>query len=385
MTNTLMYIAEKARSGVFKPKSIASIHKKALLRSRQKRQNRMLSSAQFHQGKAISKLPKEFSHQSSFQTFWKYTVARRQLRPKDQLPYVPLNLDKLKEASNELRITWLGHSNVFLEIEKQRILIDPVFEHASPDIVKLFFKRNVNVPTARESLPIPDVIVISHDHYDHLEKTTMQFYADKKVYFLVPLGVGEHLERWGVAPSKIKELDWWEAVTINGVTYTATPANHQSGRTGFDTNKTLWASWCIRSQNASVFYSGDSAYSQHFKEIGERMGPFDVAFMEVAANVKKGRGFPVENWGHMQARHTLKAFHDVKAKSLFPVHWSTYELFTHKWDEPMQDLMEETKRKPISLITPLVGETIYLHSPQAQIRWWDETNLNVDSSRCCKA
>ena len=110
------------------------------------------------------------------------------------------------------------------------------------------------------------------------------------------------------------------------------------------------------------------------------MGPFDVAFMEVAANVKKGRGFPVENWGHMQARHTVKAFHDVKAKSLFPVHWSTYELFTHKWDEPIQDLMLEVKRKPISLLTPLVGQSIYLHSPQAKIKWWDEVNYLLEGS-----
>ncbi|RCS70110.1 MBL fold metallo-hydrolase [Vibrio casei] len=380
MTNTLVNIAGKALDIVSTPESIRHLRQQEVITSRQKRKNRMLSSAQFQNGTAITKLPKQYSHQSTFQTFWKYTGERHHLKPKNELPYMLLDAHQLRQVSDELRITWLGHSSLFIEMSKQRILIDPVFEHASPNIVKALFKRNVSIPTTRENLPMPDVIVISHDHYDHLEKETMQFYADKNVHFLVPLGVGEHLEKWGVSPSKIKEFDWWESAAIKGVIYTATPANHQSGRTGLDTNKTLWASWCIHSQHSSVFYSGDTAYDKHFKEIGERMGPFDVAFMEVAANVKKGRGFPVENWGHMQARHTVKAFHDVKAKSLFPVHWSTYELFTHKWDEPIQDLMLEVKRKPISLLTPLVGQSIYLHSPQAKIKWWDEVNYLLEGS-----
>lgn len=380
MTNTLVNIAGKALDIISTPESIQHLRQQEVITSRQKRKNRMLSSAQFQNGTAISKLPKQYSHQSAFQTFWKYTGERRHLKPKNELPYMPLDVHQLQQASDELRITWLGHSSLFIELKRQRILIDPVFDHASPNMVKGLFKRNVNVPTTRENLPLPDVIVISHDHYDHLEKETMQFYADKNVHFLVPLGVGEHLEKWGVQPLKIKEFDWWESATIKGVTYTATPANHQSGRTGLDTNKTLWASWCIHSPHSSIFYSGDTAYDSHFKEIGDRLGPFDVAFMEVAANVKKGRGFPVENWGHMQARHTVKAFHDVKAKRLFPVHWSTYELFTHKWDEPIQDLMLEVKRKPILLLTPLVGQSIHLHSPQATIKWWDEAFYQLEGS-----
>ncbi|WP_036821275.1 MBL fold metallo-hydrolase, partial [Photobacterium sanctipauli] len=230
--------------------------------------------------------------------------------------------------------------------------------------------RNVDAPVSREDLPTPDVILISHDHYDHLEESTARYYANKDVMFYVPLGVGRHLEKWGVKPQNISEFDWWESQVINSVRITAAPANHNSGRGLFDSNTTLWASWAIQAEAGSIFYSGDSAYGEHFKEIGQKLGPFDMTFIEVAANVKDGKGYPVEGWGHMQAAHTMQAHLDVGGDKLFPVHWSTFELFLHQWDEPVNDLIEEALAHQVELVTPLIGQSLDMSQPIRTTYWW---------------
>ncbi|MFN3016890.1 MBL fold metallo-hydrolase [Vibrio coralliilyticus] len=338
------------------------------------RAKRTFNSKQFNNGKVVARMPSVPSPESMSAVMWKFFFQRASLKPQTMLPHVPVNMVKLAQRSDDMRVTWLGHSSLFIDIDRIRILIDPVFEHASPWVAKKLFSRNVKAPVKRDKLPLPDVIVISHDHYDHLEESTIRYYADKDVVFMVPLAVGRHLEKWGVSPAKIEELDWWESTTINGVKLTAAPANHNSGRTGFDSNSTLWASWAIHGKSGSLFYSGDSAYDTHFKEIGKKLGPFDMAFIEVAANVKEGKGFPVENWGHMQARHTMQAFMDLGAEQLFPVHWSTFELFAHKWDEPMTDLIEEAKVTGARLVTPMVGETLELNDEINTSFWWENQN-----------
>lgn len=338
------------------------------------RAKRIFNSKQFNNGKVVARMPNVPSPESMSAVMWKFFFQRASLKPQTMLPHVPVNMVKLAQRSDDMRVTWLGHSSLFIDIDRTRILIDPVFEHASPWVAKKLFSRNVKAPVKRDELPLPDAIVISHDHYDHLEESTIRYYADKDVVFMVPLAVGRHLEKWGVNPAKIQELDWWESTTINGVKLIAAPANHNSGRTGFDSNSTLWASWAIHGKSGSLFYSGDSAYDTHFKEIGQKLGPFDMAFIEVAANVKEGKGFPVENWGHMQARHTMQAFMDLGAEQLFPVHWSTFELFAHKWDEPMTDLIEEAKVTGARLVTPMVGETLELNDEINTSFWWRNQN-----------
>ena len=363
--------------------------------SKKRRQERIASSPQFHQGRVIGRMPKTSYKGSKTVLNLKSFFNRANLKPRETLPHAQLDLTVLKKRSKALRVTWLGHSSLFLEMNYTRILIDPVFEFAAPLIAKPWFNRNVNTPIKKEDLPLPDVIVISHDHYDHLEKSTIKFYADKPVRFFVPLGVGRHLENWGIRPEKIQEFDWWESAVINGVEMISAPANHNSGRTGLDNDKTLWCSWAFRSQQGSVFFSGDTAYDAHFSQVHERLGKFDIAFIEVAANVKDGNGYPVENCGHMQARHTMQAFLDLGAEKLFPVHWSTFELFTHKWDEPMADLIEEFVKvganlvspidlvppidlvAPIDLVTPMVGETVYLKQVQETNFWWTDLELSA--------
>ena len=344
----------------------------ALARSEQQRAERIAQSPQFQGGKVITRMPSVPSPESMSSVMWTFFFERSSLKPQGSLPNRPVDIERLNQRSDEMRVTWLGHSSLFIDIDKTRILIDPVFEYASPRLAKRWFDRNVSAPVSREALPTPDVIVISHDHYDHLEESTVRYYADKEVLFFVPLAVGRHLEKWGVPAEKIQEFDWWESARVNGVELIAAPANHNSGRTGFDSNTTLWASWAIKGQHGSLFYSGDSAYDDHFAQIGQKLGPFDMAFIEVAANVKDGRGFPVENWGHMQAKHTMQAFLDLEAKHLFPVHWSTFELFAHKWDEPMTDLIAEAEHVNAHLVTPMIGETILVGDDIQTSYWWQE-------------
>ncbi|MDN3612460.1 MBL fold metallo-hydrolase [Vibrio ostreicida] len=375
MSNMIKTTVISALSAVGLSQLLKTDNQTALQESEALRANRILSSAQFSGGKAIARMPQVATSESLLSVMWAFLFERHKLKPQFTLPNVEVDTKQLAVRSDHVRVTWLGHSSLFIDIDQTRLLIDPVFEYASPWIAKRLFSRNVNVPVAREALPVPDAILISHDHYDHLEESTIRYYAEKNVQFLVPLAVGRHLEKWGVSSHNIQEFDWWESTSVNGVTLTATPANHNSGRTGYDSNATLWASWAIQGQSGSLFYSGDSAYDTHFKDIGERLGPFDMAFIEVAANVKQGKGFPVENWGHMQARHTLQAFKDLGAEKLFPVHWSTFELFAHKWDEPMTDLIAEANanKTSVALVTPMIGETLNLASEIKTTYWWQKS------------
>ncbi|MEZ8094323.1 MBL fold metallo-hydrolase [Photobacterium swingsii] len=345
-----------------------------LVKSEDIRQERIAQSPQFKDGKVISNIVKVDTDQGMAKLMWRFFAERSQMKPAKALPYHTVDTAALATPSDALRVTWLGHSSLFVEVDRTRILIDPVFDYAAPAAFAGLFKRNVEAPVAREDLPLPDVIVISHDHYDHLEESTARYFADQGVRFLVPLGVGRHLEGWGIDPNLIDELDWWEHKEINSVTLTAAPVNHNSGRGLFDTNKTLWASWAIQADSGSVFYSGDTAYGGHFTEIGERLGPFDLSFIEVAANVKDGEGYPVEGWGHMQASHTMQAHLDVRAEKLFPVHWSTYELFLHRWDEPVNDLIEEANTHGATLVTPMVGDSLDFSQAIMTDYWWKKLN-----------
>ncbi|EGU46332.1 hypothetical protein VII00023_12116 [Vibrio ichthyoenteri ATCC 700023] len=345
------------------------------------RKQRVANSPQFHQGRVISNMPNVPTTQSMSEIVWAFLFKRSTLKPTKALPYQIIKPSQFSKPHKVPRVTWLGHSSLYVEMDGQKLLIEPVFEYASPWIAKRLFARNVAAPIKREDLPIPDAIVISHDHYDHLEESTIRYYvkyaAQNQIRFIVPLAVGRHLERWGVAPAQIEELDWWQSTLLGSIEITATPANHNSGRTGLDSNKTLWASWALKGHDGSLFYSGDSAYDDHFKQIGQRLGPFDMAFVEVAANVKDGQGFPVENWGHMQAKHTIRAFADLNAKQLMPVHWSTYELFSHRWDEPIEDLLSEAQDFGTTLVTPMVGQSFEVGTENLTDRWWYSPQVDM--------
>ena len=223
------------------------------------------------------------------------------------------------------------------------------------------------VPVDINQLPSIEGVIISHNHYDHLDHGSIQQLKDRVNHFLVPLGIGRKLQDWGVAKEKITELDWWEKKTIGGVELIATPAQHFSGRGVFDSDKTLWNSWIVKSQEHSIYFSGDTGYFPGFTEIGERYGPFDYAFMECGAYNKQWSDI------HMMPEDTLQAFKDVKGKVLVPVHNGTFDLSTHAWFDPMERITALAKKDDIPVLLPVIGDTVQLSQAlrtESDNSWW---------------
>ena len=271
------------------------------------------------------------------------------------------------EASDDsVKFIWLGHSTVLLSIDGRVILFDPVFsDHASP--FPIAAKRFQPPVIHLEDLPEVDHIIISHDHYDHLDMETVKYFVNSNVKFITPLGVGSHLRYWGVDEARITELDWWEEANLDGVMYAATPSQHFSGRIGVMHNdKTLWASWVIAGKEDSVYFSGDSGYDTHYKDIGRKYGPFDVVFME--------NGQYNESWRavHNLPDEAITAFKDVGGTYLVPVHWGMFNLSVHNWFDPPNEITRLAKAEDIKLITPRLGQLIDLNNPPLYDQWWLE-------------
>ncbi len=263
-----------------------------------------------------------------------------------------------------LRITWLGHSTMIIEIDGYRVLTDPVWgERCSPST--WFGPRRFHAPPlALDALPKIDAVIISHDHYDHLDTPTIKALAKTDIPFLAPLGVGAHLEHWGVKPEKITELDWWQSHSFEGLKLTATPARHFSGRGVGDRNQTLWASWVVQTEQHKVYFSGDTGMFPGFKEIGDRMGPFDVTMIEVGAYHSL--------WAdvHLGPEQAVAAHRMLRGKLMLPIHWGTFNLALHGWTEPAQRLEEAVKRVGVELFIPQQGQSFEPSALPPQKRWW---------------
>ena len=284
--------------------------------------------------------------------------------PKNRLPEVRPALPSFIIPSENMKFIWFGHSTLLLNVDGQIILIDPVFsETASPFS---FLVKRFQAPVLRlKELPHVDMIVISHDHYDHLDEKTIRYFKNKTSKFMVPLRVGNHLRKWGINNSRITELAWGESSTDQGITYTAAPAQHFSGRGLTDRNKTLWASWIIQGQQEKIFYSGDSGYGAHFKEIGTRFGPFDFAFME---NGQYNTLWPDV---HMQPEESIQALIDLNAHTFIPVHWGMFDLSLHHWSEPILRLQKFMTASYMPFIAPRLGEVVDTRSYKNDF-WWEK-------------
>jgi len=271
-------------------------------------------------------------------------------------------------SPSELRAIWLGHSSVYVEIEGLRLLVDPVFStHASP-FSSFGPKRFHAPPIALIDLPHIDAVLISHDHYDHLDMPTVQYLSSKGTHFFVPLGVGSHLDKWGIPKHQITELDWWESSTIKDLLIVCTPAQHYSSRGFFDYKKSLWSSWVLKGTEYRVFYSGDTGYSDHFKQIGDQLGPFDLGIMRI------GQYGPGASWiySNMDPEDAVKANRAVQAVRMLPVHWGTFNLAFHNWDDPIKRAVKAAHEQDVKLVTPRVGEIIIPNEPLNPDRWWEE-------------
>lgn len=272
----------------------------------------------------------------------------------------------LQKPDSGLRATWLGHSTVLLEMDGLRVLTDPVWgSRASPSRI-VGPKRFQPVPITLRELPSIDLVVISHDHYDHLDYPTIRELAKRDVPFVTSLGVGAHLEAWGVPAHRITELDWWQSHTLPNadLTITAAPSQHFSGRGLKDRNATLWSSMVIRSKRHSVFFSGDTGLTTEYATIRERLGPFDLVMLEV------GAFHP--SWGdiHLGPENALKAYSLLGGGAFLPVHWGTFSLAMHAWDEPVETLLKLAPKYDAQLLMPRLGEAVEPAQVEAVTPWW---------------
>lgn len=292
--------------------------------------------------------------------------------PEQRHPPAPIPVVALTSASFErppasgLRATWLGHSTVLVEIDGMRILFDPVWaKRASPSAL-VGPRRFFDVPLPIGEVPPLDAVIASHDHYDHLDRGVIKALAKAQpgVRFIVPLGVGAHIEKWGVSPERVTDLDWGESTTLGALTLTATPARHFSGRGLSDKNHTLWASWSVRGPTHRVFHSGDTGPFAGFADIGARHGPFDLTLIKIGAY---GEGWPDI---HVNPEQAVGANASLRGRALLPIHWGTFNLAFHAWDEPAERVVAAALKNGTKLFVPRPGESIEPGTAAATTPWW---------------
>lgn len=313
----------------------------------------------------LNPVNKEYGWEFTKKMLKKQLRANPQRKPTKSLPFIKWNKEEIQNLNDSITTAiWYGHSAFYLKMNGKNILLDPMFgDYPSPIPYTLTKRFNDTLPIDIADLPIIDVILLSHDHYDHLDYGSILELKNKTKQFIVPLGVGAHLEKWGVDNSKITELNWYEDITIDEMTFSCTPAQHFSGRGITDKFRTLWCSWVIDGKH-KIFFSGDSGYSDEFKKIGEKYGPFDVCLMEC--------GQYDELWGdiHMFPKQTVQAHLDLGGNMLIPIHWGGFTLATHNWDDPIIRLSSICKQQNINLSTPIIGEKIVIGKKQEFSTWW---------------
>lgn len=294
-------------------------------------------------------------------------LGGQQRRPARPIPVESLDVSSMiAPGAKQDAIVWLGHSASMLRIDGKTLLLDPMLGRAPSPFPWFGGGRYSEAPPILpDELPEIDAVIFSHDHYDHLDYGTIKALHRKVGRFFVPLGVGGHLVRWGVDPAKIEEFDWWVETEWQGLRLACAPARHFSGRSVHDRQSTLFCSWAILGEEKKVFFSGDSGYGPHFREIGERYGPFDLTLMEC------GQYDP--RWGllHMMPEETVQAHLDVQGQVMIPIHWGGFTLSLHSWTDPVERATEEGRRLGAIVATPRIGEVVPLDSAAwPSTPWW---------------
>ncbi len=287
-------------------------------------------------------------------------------KPASSLPSGKSNLLSLQPDEN--KIVWFGHSSYFMQVDGKRILVDPVLSgSASPIRFTTTSYKGSDVYTPAD-FPVIDYLFITHDHWDHMDYSTILKLKPKIKTIITGLGTGAHLEHWGFDTNNIIEKDWNETIQLeNGFTVNTTPGRHFSGR-GIKRNLALWMSFVLTTPTMKIFIGGDSGYDSHFKTIGDAYGPFDIAILEC------GQYNRYWKYIHMMPEEVVQAGIDLQTKILFPVHWGKFSLSLHAWDEPVTRVTAEANKKNIKIITPMIGEAVDLKAPAPSIPWWE----NID-------
>jgi len=302
----------------------------------------------------------------SMPTLGEFLCGGERRVPRGPLPSMNPLETWVKPPASGLRATWLGHSTVLIEVDGLRLLTDPIWGPRASPSRYAGPKRYQPVPVRLRKMPPVDLVIVSHDHYDHLDYPTIRELAKLEVPFVTSLGVGAHLEAWGVPPERIVELDWWEAHSLpnSELTVTAAPSQHFSGRGLHDRNATLWSSLVIRSPRHAVFFSGDTGLTTQYQTIRERLGPFDLVMLEV------GAFHPA--WGdiHLGPENALKALTLLGGGTFLPVHWGTFSLAMHAWDQPAEALLELGPKAGARLLMPRLGEPVEPAHAQDPKPWW---------------
>ena len=328
---------------------------------------RIKKSPNYNGGKFVNAEPTEHHAGGNYwDVIRDYLFSSEDRRPSEIIATRPADLTNFDIISG-LQLFWLGHSTVLINIDSITILIDPVFDERVAVIVgstERFQPAVIN----RGRLPKVDAVIISHDHYDHLEKNSIDYFARTGTKFFVPLGVGAHLRAWQVPDSQIVELDWWESRDFGSVKIVCTPARHFSGRSLLKFDETLWASWVVIGSTRRIFYGGDTGYTDQFEKIGDRFGPFDITLLPIGAYS--------EYWPdiHLNPEEAVTAHLALKGQLLIPVHWGTFDVAFHPWDEPIERLIRAAKKQEVQFAAPLPGEKIKLDSLPIQQQWWQESD-----------
>ncbi|MFT7288547.1 MAG: L-ascorbate metabolism protein UlaG (beta-lactamase superfamily) [Halieaceae bacterium] len=335
-----------------------------------KRLERVEASPHYKEGQFVNVVPQT---PSTLGGIWKLTVDQfsgDQVRvPPSSIPVVPLLPESLTTPPKPgLRSVWIGHAGVLVEMDGLRFLVDPVFSERASPVGFAGPKRFHQTPISLQDLPPIDAVMISHDHYDHLDMPTIQHLSSKGTHFFVPLGIGAHLEEWGVPQDQISDMEWWDSREVGALTITSTPSRHYSGRDLFDYKKTFWSSWSIVGPEHRVYYSGDTGFSDHFQQIGERLGPFDLNIIKVGAYGPGASWLDI----HMTPEQAVDAHSALGGKRMLPVHWATFNMAYHDWDEPIIRTLKSASERQVNVITPRIGEVVAADQPFNSDRWWEE-------------
>ena len=302
----------------------------------------------------------------SLTTFWDYFLNKpEEYTPSPPLPAEPFDISYW-DGQRGLQFAWLGHTTFLIKIDDKVILTDPMFSQQAGTYGWFSPTRYSKTLASTDVLPAVDVVLITHNHSDHLDEESIKALIPKSRHFIAPLAVGKLLEEWGVSHSKITELDWWQKKSIDDLTITAAPAHHTSERGIFDKNKTLWVSYGIQGKKHNLYLSGDSGWHEGLHEIGERLGPFDVTFFEIGAYGE------IRGWKevHYTPEQAVKAHQAVRGKLMVPSGWGTFDLGMFPWHEPIERLLIAGNQAGIDYLTPEIGEVINAEQVGGSEAWW---------------